>query len=98
MQADRLVAVPDGVDMAGATALLHDGATALGLARHTGIQPTDWVLVLSASGLGLLLLQIAQASGAQVIGAAGARRSLTSSSAVAPRRSWITATGTGPPR
>ena len=69
--ADRLVAVPDGVDLAGATALLHDGATALGLARHTGVQPTDWVLVLGAAGgLGLLLVQIAQASGAQVIGAA----------------------------
>jgi NADPH2:quinone reductase len=69
--ADRLVAVPDGVDLAEATALLHDGATALGLAGHTGIRPTDWVLVLGAAGgLGLLLVQIARASGAQVIGAA----------------------------
>jgi NADPH:quinone reductase len=69
--ADRLVAVPDGVDLAEATALLHDGATALGLAEHTGIRPTDWVLVLGAAGgLGLLLVQIARASGARVIGAA----------------------------
>jgi NADPH2:quinone reductase len=69
--AGRLVAVPDGVDLAGATALLHDGATALGLAEHTGIRPTDWVLVLGAAGgLGLLLVQIARASGAQVVGAA----------------------------
>ena len=71
MAAGRLVTVPDGVDLAEATALLHDGATALGLGEHTGIRPADWVLVLGAAGgLGLLLVQIARASGAQVIGAA----------------------------
>jgi NADPH2:quinone reductase len=69
--AGRLIPVPDGVGLPAAAAVLHDGATALGLAASTGIKPGDWVLIVGAAGgLGIALLQLAQASGARVIGAA----------------------------
>jgi len=69
--ADALVAVPAELGLPEAAALLHDGATALGLAESTGIQPLDWVLVLGAAGgLGLLLVQLARAAGARVVAAA----------------------------
>ena len=65
-----LVPVPDGVDLAAAAALLHDGATALGLMESTGAQAGETVLVLGAAGgLGILLVQYAAAAGARVIGA-----------------------------
>ena len=69
--AERLVPVPEPVDARQAAALLHDGATALGLLAGTGVSPGEWVLVLGAAGgLGLLLIQLARASGGRVIGAA----------------------------
>jgi NADPH2:quinone reductase len=69
--ASRLIAVPDGVDLRDAAAVLHDGATALGLAAATGFRSGEWVLVLSAAGgMGLLLVQLARAAGARVAGAA----------------------------
>jgi NADPH2:quinone reductase len=68
---DRLVPVPDGVDLRDAAAALHDGATALGLAARTGFPPGGWVLVMGAAGgMGLWLVQLARAAGARVIGAA----------------------------
>ncbi len=75
--ATALMAVPDGLGLPAATALLHDGATALGLAQSTGIRPGEWVIVVGAGGgLGLLLVQLARAAGAHVIAAARGRRKL----------------------
>lgn len=69
--ADQLVMVPDGVDVTEATALVHDGATALALRARTGIEAGDRILVMGAAGgLGALLVQLALADGAHVIGAA----------------------------
>jgi NADPH2:quinone reductase len=66
-----MVAVPNGVDIDVATALLHAGATALGLAASIGIAADERVLVMGAAGgLGALLVQLALASGARIIGAA----------------------------
>jgi NADPH2:quinone reductase len=69
--ADALVAVPDGLDLDQATTLLLDGTTALGLMDIVGVKPGDRVLVTAAGGaMGLLLLQLASAAGALVVGAA----------------------------
>lgn len=69
--AGGLVPVPAGVELPEAAALLHDGATALGLAESTGIGRGELVLVLGAGGgLGLLLVQLAHAAGAHVVAAA----------------------------
>ena len=77
VQAARLVAVPGGVDLAEAAAVLHDGATALGLAGSTGIRPGEQVLILGAAGgLGVLLGQLARAAGAQVVAAARGKAKL----------------------
>jgi NADPH2:quinone reductase len=54
--ADSLVTVPDGMDLRVAAALLHDGATALGLLAGTGVKPGESVLVLGAAGGMALLL------------------------------------------
>ena len=68
---ERLVPVPDGLDPRVAAAVMHDGATALGLMTRIGARPGEWVLVLGAAGgMGLLLVQLARAAGARVIGAA----------------------------
>lgn len=67
----QLIAVPDGVDMATAAALLHDGRTALGLCEVVPVHAGNRVLVLGAAGgLGLLLVQLARAGGARVVAAA----------------------------
>lgn len=69
--AGQLVPVPAGLDLRQAGALLHDGATALRLIAGTGVRPGERALITGAAGgLGLLLLQLARAAGAQVIGAA----------------------------
>jgi NADPH:quinone reductase len=75
--ADRVIPVPDEVDLLDAAALLHDGATALGLAERTGISRGELVLILGAAGgLGVLLVQLAHAVGARVIAAARGRAKL----------------------
>lgn len=72
VDATSLIAVPEEVGLDDAAALLHDGRTALKLIETTHPQSGDWVLVLGAAGgLGALLVQLAQAAGAQVIGAVG---------------------------
>ncbi|WP_273843984.1 zinc-binding dehydrogenase [Rubrobacter calidifluminis] len=72
-----LIPVPDGLGLPEAAALLHDGATALGLADEAPIEPGTWVLVVAAAGgLGTLLVQLAHVAGARVIGAARTERKL----------------------
>jgi NADPH2:quinone reductase len=67
--------VPDGVSITEATALLADGRTALGLHQLVAPQPGETVLVeAAAGGVGSLLVQLAVAAGATVIGAASGER------------------------
>jgi NADPH2:quinone reductase len=75
---DDLVAVPERLGLHEAAALLHDGVTALGLAEGTGFRHGEWVLVTAAGGgLGILLVQLAHAAGAKVVGAARGGPNLT---------------------
>jgi NADPH:quinone reductase len=75
--AEALIPVPDALGLREAAALLHDGRTALGLVEGARIRPEEWVLVVAAAGgLGILLVQLAHAAGARVIGAARGRRKL----------------------
>jgi NADPH:quinone reductase len=67
---EDLVPIPDGLGPLEAAALLHDGATALGLVESFPITSDEWVLVVGASGgLGALLVQLACVAGARVVGA-----------------------------
>lgn len=69
--ASRLVGVPEGMDLRLAAALMHDGATALGVLAGTPVKPGETVLVVGAAGgMALLLTQLARAAGGQVAGAA----------------------------
>ncbi|WP_326822259.1 zinc-binding dehydrogenase [Streptosporangium sp. NBC_01756] len=69
--AANLIAVPQGLGLPEAAALLHDGSTAVGLVENAGIRAGEWVLVEAAGGgLGSLLVQLARAAGARVVGAA----------------------------
>ena len=72
---EDLIPVPDGLGLREAAALLHDGPTALALFDNAEVKPQEWVLVLGAA-LGLLLVQLARAAGARVIGAARGGRKL----------------------
>jgi NADPH2:quinone reductase len=71
-----LLPVPEKLGLREAAALFDDGSTALGLAERAKIEPGEWVLVEAAGGgLGTLLVQLAHAAGARVVGAArGARK------------------------
>lgn len=74
---DDVAAVPEGVGLPDAAALLHDGNTAIGLLDIARIQPGEWVLVTGAGGgLGLLLVQLAHVAGARVVAAARGERKL----------------------
>jgi NADPH:quinone reductase len=74
---ERLIEVPDGVDLCQAAALLHDGRTALRLTEIAEIKPDESVLVLGAAGgMGVLLVQLARQAGARVIAAARGDRKL----------------------
>ncbi|MDT0301275.1 quinone oxidoreductase family protein [Streptomonospora wellingtoniae] len=70
--AQRVVPVPDGVSAEQAAATLLQGMTAHYLTHSTyAVQPGDTVLVhAAAGGTGLLLVQMAKARGATVIGTA----------------------------
>ncbi|MEU2724541.1 zinc-binding dehydrogenase [Streptomyces smyrnaeus] len=73
--------VPAGLDLATATALVHDGPTAVRLFDNAvgggNLRPGAWVLVLAAGGgLGALLVQLAKAAGARVVAAARGERKL----------------------
>ncbi|WP_206790183.1 zinc-binding dehydrogenase [Amycolatopsis sp. MtRt-6] len=64
--------VPPALSLDAAVALLADGRTATGLVHATRVRPGDRVLVeAAAGGVGSLLVQLAKAAGATVIGAAG---------------------------
>jgi NADPH2:quinone reductase len=68
---DACALVPDGVDVLDATAVLHDGTTALRVLEKTAPQQGEWVLVLGgAGGMGILLVQLLAARGVMVVGAA----------------------------
>lgn len=71
--ADRLVRVPDALDTRQAAAAMVQGMTAHYLCRSTYLlQPGETALVhAAAGGVGLLLVQMAKALGARVIGTAG---------------------------
>ncbi|MGW5642368.1 zinc-binding dehydrogenase [Saccharopolyspora sp. NPDC003752] len=67
----ELLPVPDGLGEREAVKLLHDATTALFLAEHARIQPGERVLVnAAAGGAASVLVQLARAAGAHVIGAA----------------------------
>ncbi|CAA9464750.1 MAG: Putative oxidoreductase [uncultured Rubrobacteraceae bacterium] len=75
--AEGLIPVPGGLGLPEAAALLHDGPTALGLVEAAGLRPGEWVLVLAAGGgMGTLLVQLAKATGARVVGAARGEKKL----------------------
>ncbi|WP_077059802.1 zinc-binding dehydrogenase [Streptomyces sp. MP131-18] len=73
---EDVVPVPDGLGLREAAALAHDGVTAMRLFEPMRPRAGTWVLVTAAAGgMGVLLVQLARAAGARVIGAArGARK------------------------
>jgi NADPH2:quinone reductase len=74
---EGVVEVPEGLGSAEATAVLHDGVTALNFARVAGIEKGEWVLVAAAAGgAGSLLVQLARDAGARVVAAARGERKL----------------------
>ena len=65
------VLVPDGLDVEAAVALFVQGRTAIALAERAEITRGDRVLVLAAAGgVGSVVVQLATAEGAFVVGAA----------------------------
>lgn len=86
-RAQDAVPVPAGLALKDAVALLADGRTALLLYRQAEIKPAERVLVEAAGGgVGSLLVQLAAAADAHVIGAArgaGKARLVTSLGAAA---------------
>lgn len=69
--AEALAVVPDEVSFTDAAALVHDGATAARLLDATAVQPGEQVLIMGASGgMGTVLVQLAKAAGARVVGVA----------------------------
>ncbi|MEU0514068.1 zinc-binding dehydrogenase [Amycolatopsis sp. NPDC006125] len=67
----QLIRIPPGVGLREAVALLHDGSTALAVFERAAVRRGERVLVQpAAGGLGTLLVQLAHAAGAHVIGAA----------------------------
>lgn len=77
VDADALIPVPEGLGLVDAAALLHDGPTALALLDKVGARAGERALVLGAAGgMGLVLVQLLVAAGAQVIGAARGERKL----------------------
>lgn len=74
--ATALVAVPDRLALPEALALLHDGPTVVSILDSAELRAGQRVLITAAGGsLGTLLVPLAKAAGAEVIGAArGARK------------------------
>lgn len=83
---EHTVAVPGDVDLLEATAVLHDGTTALRVLETCAVQPGAWVLVLGAAGgMGVLLAALLTARGAQVVGAARGQAKLAAAAAAGAR-------------
>jgi NADPH2:quinone reductase len=77
VDARGLIEVPIDLSLDTAVALLADGRTATALFRAVGVVPGERVLVeAAAGGVGSLLVQMAYAAGAVVIGAAGGQEKL----------------------
>jgi NADPH2:quinone reductase len=77
VDAAGLIAVPDGLALDAAVALLADGRTATLLIRAAAPRAGERVLVeAAAGGVGTLLVQLAKAAGADVLAAAGGERKL----------------------
>jgi NADPH2:quinone reductase len=76
---DDLIAIPDGLAVGEAVALLADGRTALGLVRAAAIGRDDRVLVTAAAGgVGSLLVQLSRTNGAHhVVAAASTAQKLS---------------------
>ncbi|MFD7444584.1 zinc-binding dehydrogenase [Streptomyces sp. NPDC059909] len=73
--AESLAPVPDGLPFTDAAALVHDGVTATVLLDATEPEPGERVLITGASGgMGTLLVQLAKARGAYVVGVARGER------------------------
>jgi NADPH:quinone reductase len=63
--------VSDHIDLVEATAVLHDGTTALRILEKTAPKEGEWILIVGAAGgMGLLLVQLLAGRGAKVVGAA----------------------------
>jgi NADPH2:quinone reductase len=76
-RADQLSAVPAGLGLPEAAALLADGPTALALFEGLRIRAEDRVLVVGASGgLGIVSIQLARARAARVVAVARDERKL----------------------
>ncbi|WP_328723128.1 zinc-binding dehydrogenase [Streptomyces sp. NBC_00247] len=74
---EALAVVPDEVSFVDAAALAHDGATAAELLDVTAVRPGEQVLIVGASGgMGTLLVQLAGAAGARVVGLARGQRKM----------------------
>ncbi len=81
--AEDAVPVPDGLDLATATAALHDGVLALDRLGQARIEAGTSVLVTAAAGsLGHWFVPLAKASGAFVAGAAGGARKVAAVAAL----------------
>ncbi|HEX4344524.1 MAG TPA: zinc-binding dehydrogenase [Solirubrobacteraceae bacterium] len=81
------IAIPDGLELADAVALLADGRTALSLFEAAAVQPGETVLVeAAAGGVGSLLVQLAVAGGAHVVAVAGGTRKLELARGLGARR------------
>ncbi|TDC78201.1 zinc-binding dehydrogenase, partial [Actinomadura sp. 7K507] len=75
VDAAGLFEVPDGLALDDAVALLADGRTATMMLRAADPRPGERVLVeAAAGGVGTLLVQLAKATGATVVAAAGGAR------------------------
>jgi len=73
----ELVAVPDRLAFPEALALLHDGPTVISILDAAELTAGQRVLITAAGGgLGTLLVPLAKAAGAEVIGAARGKRKL----------------------
>jgi NADPH2:quinone reductase len=81
--AQRLIEVPDEVELRDAVALLADGRTALALMDSAQIAAGDTVLIeAAAGGVGTLLVQLARNAGARVVALAGQERKLATARAL----------------
>jgi NADPH:quinone reductase len=74
---EKLIDVPEGLELRDAVALMADGRTALGLIRLAQVREGETVLVeAAAGGVGTLLVQLARNAGAHVVALAGGERKL----------------------